>query len=242
MAAPGRPTRTSSPTIAGISKVVVPNTASGHSAYGSVTADRQRKFSLRSGCTPRRASSAPPITSKPEALNDGFAALEKRVPRRARRRRQIRRFVGMRFRQQVHEIGVEVPAKDAEGRRTWTSWSTVRGSSTSASTARTRRCASPASSSPCCGSRARRRCTGRSPRRPRRTPASRSRSVAAASISTAPASSTRRSTAPRISARATRSTGPAIIERPDTTIVVGPGQRAEVEPYGNIIIDLVPRR
>jgi N-methylhydantoinase A len=32
--------------------------------------------------------------------------------------------------------------------------------------------------------------------------------------------------------------GPAIIERPDTTIVVGPGQLAEVEPYGNIIIEL----
>ena len=32
--------------------------------------------------------------------------------------------------------------------------------------------------------------------------------------------------------------GPAIVERPDTTIVVGPGQRLEVEPFGNMIISL----
>jgi N-methylhydantoinase A len=32
--------------------------------------------------------------------------------------------------------------------------------------------------------------------------------------------------------------GPAIVERPDTTIVVGPGQRLDVEPFGNVIITL----
>jgi N-methylhydantoinase A len=32
--------------------------------------------------------------------------------------------------------------------------------------------------------------------------------------------------------------GPAIVERPDTTVVVGPGQRLEVEPFGNMIITL----
>jgi N-methylhydantoinase A len=32
--------------------------------------------------------------------------------------------------------------------------------------------------------------------------------------------------------------GPAIVERPDTTIVIGPRQRMHVEPYGNFIIDL----
>ena len=36
--------------------------------------------------------------------------------------------------------------------------------------------------------------------------------------------------------------GPAIVERPDTTAVVGPGQRLEVEPYGNMILTLNPGR
>ena len=34
--------------------------------------------------------------------------------------------------------------------------------------------------------------------------------------------------------------GPAIVERPDTTIVVGPGQVAEMEPYGNFLIRIQP--
>jgi N-methylhydantoinase A len=32
--------------------------------------------------------------------------------------------------------------------------------------------------------------------------------------------------------------GPCIIERPDTTIVVGPDQSVEMEPYGNFVISI----
>ena len=32
--------------------------------------------------------------------------------------------------------------------------------------------------------------------------------------------------------------GPAIIQVPDTTIVVHPGQTARIDPYGNVLIDL----
>ena len=32
--------------------------------------------------------------------------------------------------------------------------------------------------------------------------------------------------------------GPAIIQVPDTTIVVHPGQAARVDPYGNVLIEL----
>ena len=32
--------------------------------------------------------------------------------------------------------------------------------------------------------------------------------------------------------------GPAIVERPDTTVVVGLGQHLEIEDYGNLIIHL----
>jgi N-methylhydantoinase A len=35
--------------------------------------------------------------------------------------------------------------------------------------------------------------------------------------------------------------GPAIVERPDTTVVVGIGQSLEIERYGNMIIHLAAK-
>jgi N-methylhydantoinase A len=35
-----------------------------------------------------------------------------------------------------------------------------------------------------------------------------------------------------------RLTGPAIIQVPDTTIVVHPGQAARLDPFGNVLVDL----
>jgi N-methylhydantoinase A len=32
--------------------------------------------------------------------------------------------------------------------------------------------------------------------------------------------------------------GPAIIQVPDTTIVVHPAQAARIDPYGNVLVDL----
>src|SRR5205085_6899017 len=32
--------------------------------------------------------------------------------------------------------------------------------------------------------------------------------------------------------------GPAIVQVPDTTIVIHPGQAARIDPYGNVLIDL----
>jgi len=37
-----------------------------------------------------------------------------------------------------------------------------------------------------------------------------------------------------------RIAGPAIIQVPDTTIVVHPGQMARLDPYGNVLVDLTP--
>ena len=73
-------------------------------------------------------------------------------------------------------------------------------------------------------------------------PRLRSRSSAAASISTAPALSKRRSTAPGDLGPGHTLNGPLIVERPDTTIVVGSGQRLEVEAYGNLIIHLESKK
>jgi N-methylhydantoinase A len=35
-----------------------------------------------------------------------------------------------------------------------------------------------------------------------------------------------------------RVAGPAIIQVPDTTIVVHPGQAARIDAYGNVLVDL----
>jgi len=37
-----------------------------------------------------------------------------------------------------------------------------------------------------------------------------------------------------------RIAGPAIVQVPDTTIVVHPGQAARIDPYGNVLVDLTP--
>ena len=77
--------------------------------------------------------------------------------------------------------------------------------------------------------------------RRRRRPRSRGR---APSTSTRPATSpTRRSTTARCSAPARRSTGPAVIEQTDTTVLVPPGRHAPaVDKYLNIVIDVERQR
>ena len=95
--------------IAGISTVVVPTTASGHSALGAVTADRHRSFSLAFG------HHAPPRFKKAsdhihvDALNEGFGRLDELCRTALGEDVRIAHLVTMRFRFQVHEIPVDVP-------------------------------------------------------------------------------------------------------------------------------------
>ena len=81
--------------------------ASGHSAFGAVTADRHRSFSLAFGQhAPARFKRASDHVDAAK-LNEGFARLERLCRDALGPTTRIRRLVGMRFRQQVHEIEVE---------------------------------------------------------------------------------------------------------------------------------------
>jgi N-methylhydantoinase A len=42
-------------------------------------------------------------------------------------------------------------------------------------------------------------------------------------------------------AAGTRIAGPAVIEEPNSTILVPPGDRAEIDPWGNVVITLAER-
>src|SRR5690606_3233685 len=221
--------------VAGISTVIVPNTGPAHSAYGTVTSDRHRSFSLAFGqhapARFRRASDHIDLS----ALNAGFEWLETRAKEALGDALTIHRFVGMRFRQQVHEISVPVPeghidedrvdalvdafeveyeriyGKDTALRISGVEFTVLRLEGTSPVTRPVPR---------------RKQCDSRfnSPSDCRQvyffgrgflpTDVYRSEAVGPGK----------------------RLMGPCIIERPDTTIVVGPGQSAEMEPYGNIIL------
>jgi N-methylhydantoinase A len=216
---------------------VVPTTASGHSALGAVTADRRRSFSLACG------EHAPPRFKKASdhvdvaVFNDAFQKLEAQCRKALGDAARIERKVGMRFRQQVHEIEINVPAKVLEGgdidklvetfeetyERIYGKGTALRMSGVEFTVLRTE----------------------------------------AISPVTKPAPAPLPNTGAKVEATSTRKVyfyqlgfrdtqiyrsealgpgtsiaGPAIVERPDTTIVVGPGQRLDVEPFGNMIITL----
>src|SRR5690606_31842484 len=95
--------------VAGISTIVVPNTGPAHSAFGTVTGDRHRSFSIAFGQhAPARFKRASDFIDVAE-MNAQFNQLEQRTFSVLGQQAALRRFVGLRFRQQVHEIGIEVP-------------------------------------------------------------------------------------------------------------------------------------
>jgi N-methylhydantoinase A len=223
--------------IAGISQVVAPSTASGHSAYGAVTADRHRSFSFSVGLhAPARFKRASDHVDA-KALNDAFALIESQCRAALGDSAELRRFIDMRFRQQVHEVGVEVPLKmltagdiDELVDRFERQYEQIFGSNTALRISGVEFTIV--------------RVEGISPvHKPEPT------RLTAANVECRPVA-TRRVYFYRLGFHPTRVyrwddivpnhrfEGPAIIERPDTTIVIGPGQRAEMEAYGNVIIDL----
>jgi len=223
--------------MAGISTVVVPTTASGHSALGAVTADRRRSFSLACG------EHAPPRFKKASdhvdvaVFNDAFQKLEAQCRAALGDSARIERKVGMRFRQQVHEIEIDVPAKALQAadvdalvdrfeetyERIYGKGTALRMSGVEFTVLRTE-AISPVA-------------------KPRPAPLPKTGAKVEPS-------STRKVYFYGVGFRDTKIyraealgpgtiiLGPAIVERPDTTAVVGPGQRLEVEPYGNMILTL----
>ena len=223
--------------IAGISTVVVPTTASGHSALGAVAADRHRSFSVAFGhhAPPRFKKASDHIDAT--ALNAGFAKLDSQCRAALGDDAQIDHLVTMRFRFQVHEIPVEVPAKtltpaDVDAlvdlfiekyEHIYGKGTALRGTGVEFNVLRAE--ASAPVQKPVLSLLPRRADTPK-PLSTRKvyfyrlgfkdTPVYRSESLGPGTILP----------------------GPVIVERTDTTIVVGVNQSLEVEPYGNFILRL----
>ena len=223
--------------VAGIATVVVPTTASAHSALGAVTADRHRSFSRAFG------QHAPPHFNRASdhvdagALNRGFQALEERCRDALGKDCNIERLVAMRFRLQVHEIPVEVPNRTLEPadidllvdrfeeryERIYGKGTALKSSGVEFNVLRTE-AISPVMK-PTLAPLAKRDGVAK-PLGMRQvyfyrqgfkeTPVYRFEELGPG----------------------TRIDGPLIVERPDTTVVVGVGQSLEIEPYGNIILHL----
>jgi N-methylhydantoinase A len=221
--------------VAGIGTVIVPTTGPAHSAFGTVTGDRHRSFSLAIGQhAPARFTKASDHVDA-AVLTKGLEQLEARARDALGDTVNLQRFVGMRLRQQVHEIVVQVPAvtlaaadidalvdafeveyeriygKNTALRVSGVEFTVVRVEGTSPVIRPVPRKVDP---------------TGRS-----NQPCG-SRQVYFFGTDFVEAAIYRsEDVGPGHSIE-----GPAIIERPDTTIVVGPGQVAEMEPYGNFVI------
>jgi N-methylhydantoinase A len=215
----------------------VPTTASGHSAFGAVTADRHRSFSLAFGhhAPPRfkRASDHVHV----EALNEGLETLARRCRAALGEDCRIERLVAMRFRLQVHEIPVAVPDKTLTAQdlddlvdrfvekyeRIYGKDTALRSSGVEFNTLRTEATARVQKPVP-------------APMEPRqaapRPGASRKVYFYRIGFKDTPVFRSE-DLGPE-----TRLDGPVIVERPDTTVMVGVGQRLEVEPYGNMILHL----
>ena len=223
--------------IAGVKTVIVPTTASGHSAFGTVTADRHRSFSLAFGeRTPAHAKRASDHVNV-KALNDAFESLDAKCRDALGKETKIERLVGMLFRQQVHEVFVEVPNKVLDANdidalvdrfqekyeALYGKGSALRGSGVEFTTLRTEATTPVVKPNPA--------------PLPLRTDAPKPVGLRKVFfyreglLDTAVYRSGDLGPGHKIA-------GPAIIERPDTTVVVGSGQSLEIEKYGNMIIHL----
>jgi N-methylhydantoinase A len=222
---------------AGINTVIVPTTASGHSAFGAVTADRHRSFSVAFGeHAPARFQRASDHVD-PQKFNDGFAQLEARSRDALGANAAIKRVCGMRFRQQVHEVPVAVPSgpMDKAGidalvdrfeekyERIYGKGTALRSSGVEFIVLRVEATVSVPRPVP---AKLKSHANKLVPVSQRSvyfygkgffdTPVYRSEDLG-------PGDAVK---------------GPAIVERPDTTVVVGLGQHLEIEDYGNLIIHL----
>ena len=223
--------------IAGVKTVIVPTTASGHSAFGTVTADRHRSFSLAFGeRTPAHAKRASDHVNI-QALNDAFGTLDAKCRDALGKDTKIERLVGMLFRQQVHEVFVEVPNKVLDANDVdalvdrfqekyealYGKGSALRGSGVEFTTLRTEATTPVVKPKPA----------------PQTLRTDKPKSVGSRKVffyregllDTAVYRSGDLGAGHKI-------VGPAIVERPDTTVVVGSGQMLEIEKFGNMIIHL----
>jgi N-methylhydantoinase A len=223
--------------IAGISTAVVPTTASGHSALGAVTADRHRSFSVAFGhhAPPRFKNASDHVDV--QGMNEGFARLDQLCRAALGEDAHIEHLVTMRFRFQVHEIPVEAPNKqltpaelDALVERFVERYEQIYGKNTALRGTGVEfnvlRAEAVAPVQKPVLSLLPKRDAAPEPLSNRKvyfyrlgfkeTPVYRSENLGPGAVLR----------------------GPVIVERPDTTILVGINQSLEVEPYGNFILRL----
>jgi N-methylhydantoinase A len=223
--------------IAGIKTVIVPTTASGHSAFGTVTADRHRSFSQAFGDrTPAHAKRASDHVDIAK-LNASFETLDAKCREALGKDTKIERLVGMLFRQQVHEVFVDVPNKkltaadvdelvdrfQAKYEALYGKGSALRGSGVEFTTLRTEATSEVVKPKP-----APQKLTTDKPK------AAGSRKVFFYREGFHDAAIYRSGEL----RPGMKILGPAIVERPDTTVVIGVDQYLEVESYGNMILHL----
>ena len=223
--------------IAGISTAVVPTTASGHSALGAVTADRHRSFSVAFGhhAPPRFKNASDHVDV--QGMNEGFARLDRLCRAALGEDARIEHLVTMRFRFQVHEIPVEAPNKqltpadlDALVDRFVERYEQIYGKNTALRGTGVEfnvlRAEAVAPVQKPALSLLPKRDVASKPLSTRKvyfyrlgfkeTPVYRSENLGPGTVLR----------------------GPVIVERPDTTVLVGINQSLEVEPYGNFILRL----
>ncbi len=223
--------------IAGIKTVIVPTTASGHSAFGTVTADRHRSFSQAFGArTPAQAKRASDHVDIAK-LNTAFEALDAKCREALGKDTKIERLVGMLFRQQVHEVFVEVPNKKLDAsdidqlvdrfqekyESLYGKGSALRGSGVEFTTLRTEATSEVVKPKPA----------------PQKLTTDKPKSAGSRKVffyrEGFHDAAVYRSGELRAGMKVL---GPAIVERPDTTVVIGVDQYLEVEAYGNMILHL----
>jgi len=220
---------------AGINTIIVPNTGPAHSAFGTVTGDRHRSFSQAIGKhAPARFKRASDHVDA-ATFNTGFAALETQCREALGADVSMHRTVGMRFRQQVHEIAVEAPKGelgaadiDALVDRFEDQYERIYGKNTALRVSGVEFLVL--------------RLEGTSP-----VVKPKPRNISGEGKSNQPFAR-RPVYFSRLGfldtaiyrfediAPGYKLAGPSIIDRPDTTIVVGPAQTATMDPYGNMII------
>lgn len=223
---------------AGIHRVVVPRTASVHSAFGTVSADPRRSFTLAFGQhAPARFKKASDHVS-PDALTDAFEGLEGLCRKALGDGVQVKRMVGMRFRQQVHQIEVEMPERaltaadvDESVNRFEALYEQIYGRGTALRNSGVEFISV--------------RVEGIRPLQIPTLKADASSSAEAMPVATRRVYFYREGFHDLPVYRwadlavGGEIEGPAIVERPDTTIVIGLRQRAQIEPFGNMIIEQV---
>jgi N-methylhydantoinase A len=225
---------------AGISRAIIPFTASVHSAFGAAVSD------VRHTLERSDPQSAPPDPGRVNRLYRGLEA-EARARFRAQKRRpvevELRRSASLRYRRQMHEVSVPVP----QGRLNRAALAEVVADFERRYEARYGRGAAYREAGvEFIGFKLEAVVRDPKPRLARR-PAG-GADPRAALKGRRPVCFDPRGYRPtpiydgeRLKCN-NRLRGPAIVEYPSTTVVIGPGQSGGVDAYGNLILDLVGGR